>query len=75
MSFTSGPCPRCGQNTMYANRAPTPCSGCLIAETSDHKKQQIASAIKNATKTGNRQQRRAESALLKKLYRKSRPVA
>lgn len=67
MSATYGPCPKCGDNTMYQDRTPTPCWKCLVPERTEERMQKIEANIAKAIATGNRKQRRAAKSKGRKL--------
>jgi hypothetical protein len=59
MSCTMGPCPACGDETMYDDRDPTLCVKCrpILASLRNYTDEMNA---RKAAQLGNRKQRRAE---------------
>jgi hypothetical protein len=69
MSFTQGPCPRCGRLCVYDGYSPTPCKDCRQPDP-DHPdiknvRVHVANAVSRAA--GNRRQRRAMKAKQRKV--------
>lgn len=60
MSYTAGPCPGCGANTMYDDRTPTLCVTCRPILKELRRQGAVYEANKKAQLTGNRKQRRSE---------------
>ena len=59
MSASYGPCPKCGERTMYQDVLPTLCWKCNVPLRSDERIRKIDSNIAKAIANGNRKQRRA----------------
>ena len=59
MSFTTGPCPECGKQTMYSDREPTRCPDCFQRAVLDVRAVIASHANRQAKNGGNRKQRRA----------------
>ena len=65
MSATYGPCPRCGVNTMYDDREPTPCPKCRTT-AADERRNELWIRGTVVGPEGNRKQRRAAAKLARK---------
>lgn len=59
MSASYGPCPKCGEQTVYVDRGPSPCWKCVVVDRGPEKIRRIDEAIQRAMIHGNRKNRRA----------------
>jgi hypothetical protein len=70
VSYTQGPCPKCGEIAMYEDRDPTPCNSCRDPQWVQAPRPQSAGptgpSMMDAKPKGNRKQRLAAKAKAKK---------
>lgn len=66
MSATYGPCPRCGEQTMYDNREPTLCPQCQQQDMSRVREWQRVEIERQSQPPMNRKARRAAKSKQKK---------